>query len=74
MKLKLRSLGFGSECPPYENFVRVYFLQKGATLNQAVRFYRHYNARRWLNNNGEPLQNWKRLAWTWIWHGRAMRD
>ena len=74
MKQEQCSAGFGSQCPPDENYVRVYFLQKGATLDQAVRFYQHYKAKRWLNNNGKPLKDWKRLAWTWIWYGRATRD
>lgn len=74
MTQKPRFAGFGSQCPPDENHVRVYFLQQGATLDQAVGFYKHYNVRQWINNYSKPLKNWKRLAWTWIWHGRSMRD
>jgi hypothetical protein len=69
MKRELCSAGYGSQCPPEEIHVRVYFLQQGSTACEAARFFCHYQTMRWLNVNGEPLKNWKRLAWSWVWYG-----
>lgn len=68
MKCEQKSAGFGSQCPPDETHVRVYFLQQGSTIVEAVNFFDHYSAEGWLNPNGHRLKNWKRLAWTWIFY------
>ncbi|KQS26681.1 hypothetical protein ASG33_19120 [Dyadobacter sp. Leaf189] len=68
MNSKLRSSGLGNECPPDEDFVRVYFLQQGSTIMEAVKFFDHYEAKRWSNSDDHVLKNWKRLAWTWIFY------
>lgn len=60
--------GLGSQCPPDEIHVRVYFLQNGSTIEVATSFFRHYEAKEWLNENGQRLENWKRLAWTWVFY------
>lgn len=68
MKSKRPSSGLGIECPPDEAFVRVYFLQQGSTITEAIKFFGHYRAKRWSNSDGHLLKNWKRLAWTWIFY------
>ena len=68
MKSKQRQTGFGNQCPPDETFVRVYFMQQGSTIKEALYFFEHYNAKRWSNADGQVLKNWKQLAWTWIWY------
>lgn len=65
---KTSETGFGNQIPPDENHVRVYFLQQGATEQEAAAFFHHYRDRAWKNSYGETLKNWKRLAWTWIWY------
>lgn len=71
MKLQKCATGFGIQCPPDEIHVRVYFLQQGSTVQDATRFFCHYNTRRWSSASRQRLKNWKRLAWTWIWHGNS---
>jgi hypothetical protein len=68
MKSRQCSSGFGSQFPPDETFVRVYFLQQGSTVGQADRFYCHYKTKGWLNARGRRVLNWKRLAWIWIFY------
>jgi hypothetical protein len=60
--------GLGSQCPPDEKHVRVYFLQHGSTLREAFRFFDHYGAKRWVNSDSYLLKNWKALAWAWIFY------
>ncbi|PSL23641.1 hypothetical protein CLV60_116198 [Dyadobacter jiangsuensis] len=67
MKQKQCSSGFGSQCPPDETHVRVYFLQHGTTIEEATEFFNKYNAKMWKNDQGALIKNWKRLAWNWIW-------
>jgi len=68
MKRERCSAGYGSQCPPDEIHVRVYFLQQGSTDANALKFFRHYAHRKWLNLIGMPIKNWKRLAWNWIFY------
>jgi hypothetical protein len=74
MKLRQSSTGFGSQCPPDEKYVRVYFLQQGASLVEAERFLSHYNGKRWQNAHSKALKNWKRFAWTWIWNRMSRNE
>jgi hypothetical protein len=68
MKQKRCSSGFGSQLPPDETHVRVYFLEQGSTAKHAANFIDHYKAKGWLNSDGRQLKNWKRLAWRWIFY------
>lgn len=67
MKQKRWSSGFGSQCPPDEIHVRVYFLQQGSTITEAVKFFDYYKAKGWLNSDSRLINNWKVFAWKWIW-------
>lgn len=60
--------GFGKQVPPTWHQVSVYFVQQAACIKQAVDFFKHYQYRRWRNDSGKPVTNWKKLAWTWIWY------
>lgn len=68
MKHEWCSAGYGSQCPPDEIHVRVYFLQQGATQEEATRFLDNYQAKLWKTRNGSIVRNWKRNAWCWIWY------
>lgn len=68
MKQKKCLEGFGRQCPRDEIHVRVYFLQQGSTVMEAVKFFDHYKSNGWLNSCGRLIKNWKRLAWTWIFY------
>lgn len=70
MKTRLipASNGLGNELPPSWHHVSVYFSQQGSSDKQAKCFFKHYQQRKWLNDWGQPLGNWKKLAWTWIWY------
>ena len=58
--------GYGSEIPPLKDHVIIYFLEKGASENLALNFFNHFNKRQWMNFRGDPLANWKVIAWEWI--------
>ena len=68
MKREPYSDGYGSRRPPDEIYVRVYFLQQGATEVDAQIFIDHYKTKSWQNEKGELIKNWKQLAWTWIFY------
>ncbi|WP_353720127.1 hypothetical protein [Dyadobacter sp. 676] len=68
MKKKLSLLGFGSQCPPDEIHVRVYFLQQGSTIEEATEFFNNYSATLWKARNGLIVRDWKQIAWSWIWY------
>lgn len=69
MKSKRCSAGFGSQCPADETHVSVYFLQQGASADEAEKFLSRCQAKQLKNPGGKLFENWKRLAWTWIWYG-----
>lgn len=58
--------GFGIQVPPTQEQVNIYFANAGCNEKEAEIFYRHYNTRSWKNRKGKLIQNWKKLAWTWI--------
>ena len=68
MKQKRHLNGLGSQCPPDEIHVRVYFLQQGATTEEATKFFNNYQAKLWKTRNGSMALNWKQIAWSWIWY------
>lgn len=68
-----QSTGYGRDVPPAQHHVEVYFIQKGLGIFQAHRFYERYSKRGWLRKDGFPIQDWKRLAWQWIWNGPVTR-
>lgn len=65
MKKKRCSTGFGSQCPPDEAHVRVYFLQQGSTIEEATEFFSNYSAKVRKTKNDSILRNWKKIAWVW---------
>lgn len=52
--------------PPTINDVKIYFCQKGMPEPEALAFYRFYEKRRWTNQNGALIENWKKFACYWI--------
>ena len=67
MIIKNKITGFGSQFPPDYLFVEIYFLQKAKTRLQAREFFKYNCTRGWKNNSGDPVKDWKRCAWQWIW-------
>jgi hypothetical protein len=59
--------GFGTEMPPQEILVNIYFDQKGLSA-QAAKFYTHYEKANWCSPKGTPYRNWKLLAGEWIFN------
>jgi hypothetical protein len=66
MKSQKCAAGFGSQLPPDETHVWVYFLQQGSTVKDATAFFNHYMVEMWENINRYRLENWKKLAWAWM--------
>jgi hypothetical protein len=60
--------GFGNQLPPSWHQVRIYFAQQTASIKQATAFFKFYQQRNRQSKRGIPLQNWKKLACTWIWY------
>ena len=64
-----RNSGRGRDIPPEQEHVEIYFLQCNKTKEAAIEFYLHYSGRYWRSLSGKVIQDWKRLAWQWIWNG-----
>jgi len=60
--------GRGCDIPPDPSHVDIYFLQCKKSREAASEFYRHYSRRYWRAATGKVIQDWKRLAWQWIWN------
>jgi hypothetical protein len=60
--------GRGCDVPPARQQVEIYFLQKGLSLQASREFYQHYCNKQWARQDGQLIQDWKRLAWQWIWN------
>ncbi|MGN6398297.1 MAG: hypothetical protein ACTHMI_22180 [Mucilaginibacter sp.] len=59
--------GFGTEMPPQQRLVDIYFDQKGLAVQAAI-FYAHYEKAHWRSPKGTPYRNWKSLAGEWIYN------
>nr|WP_199077409.1 hypothetical protein [Pedobacter sp. ASV19] len=69
MKSKqIMNFGFGKIMPPQKAHVIAYFIQKGRQEQESLAFYNYYSLKNWRNSTGEPIKNWKTLAWNWIWN------
>ena len=70
MNRQIAKAGLGVQMPPLPEHVRIYFLQKGESVNKAEDFLLFYEKRYWLTIRGRPIRNWKTLACNWIWNRR----
>ena len=70
MKGESQNSGRGRDMPPKQEYVEIYFLQCKKSKEAASEFYTHYSRRYWRSPSGEAIQDWKRLAWQWIWNMR----
>jgi len=59
--------GFGTEMPPQQRLVDIYFDQKNMSA-QAELFYKFYEKANWSSPKGTPYRNWKLLAGEWIFN------
>ena len=58
--------GTGTSVPPSKKQVLIYFSQKDAPVENACKFYEHFQKRKWKNDRKTKLSNWKIAAWNWI--------
>ncbi|WP_199119269.1 hypothetical protein [Pedobacter sp. ASV28] len=65
--MRSHNCGKGKSIPPPYEFVEIYFIQKGKSLEMAREFFNHFERRQWKNKNQETITNWKGTAWEWIW-------
>jgi hypothetical protein len=65
---RYQTSGLGRDIPPEREYVEIYFLQCKKSIEAASEFFAHYSQRFWRSSNGEIIQDWKRLAWQWIWN------
>lgn len=66
--------GYGKGVPPQLLYVKIYFIQKGYSENEAERFYSHYQKASWRKVHNVPVNNWKVAASEWIWSLRKARN
>ena len=59
--------GLGKQMPPVWAHVAIFFDQAGFEIDEARKFYEHYEATGWKGIKGQPLRNWKTKAQEWIW-------
>jgi len=65
---KVVNEGFGKEIPPLIEHVKIYFLQKEVSPEEAEIFFDHFERLKWNTKNGTPIKNWKAFANEWIWN------
>jgi len=68
MSVPYRNPRRGRDMPPEPEHVEIYFLQCKESTEAAGKFYAHYAHRQWRSSGGKAIQDWKRLAWQWIWY------
>ena len=68
MKTAYQTSGRGCNVPPRPEYVEIYFLQCKKSKAAASDFFAYYSQRDWRSLRGEVIQDWKRLAWQWIWN------
>ena len=61
-----KKTGLGKEIPPDLFHVKIYFSYYGQDDHYASEFYDHYQSLTGKNPKGQPISNWKTLAWQWI--------
>jgi hypothetical protein len=59
--------GMGSEVPPLESHVQIFFDQAGFSKTEAEKFYQHYKQKGWKGPKGYHIRNWKTKANEWLW-------
>lgn len=59
--------GYGKEIPPVIEHIKIWFLQKGSSVDTALSFFKFYENKGWLNSRGKQICNWKTSAWEWLW-------
>lgn len=65
-----KNRGYGCEVPPILSHIVPYFIEKGASTDNALDFFNHYQGKDWKNLKGQRIKNWKTHAWEWIWSKR----
>ncbi|SEN57259.1 hypothetical protein SAMN05192574_103560 [Mucilaginibacter gossypiicola] len=66
-KVSIKVRGYGKQVPPDKSFVIIWFLEKGGSELTAISFYKFYQSRKWCNNHGKTISDWKMRAWDWLW-------
>ncbi|QQT55344.1 hypothetical protein I6I98_08840 [Sphingobacterium multivorum] len=61
-----KTKGLGRQIPPDLFHVKVYFSYFGRDERYAAVFFDHYQSLAWKNQKGQPISNWKVLAWQWL--------
>ncbi|MBS1527697.1 MAG: hypothetical protein JST19_18775 [Bacteroidetes bacterium] len=64
--MKFETIGKGTSVPPIKEHVIIYFSEKGADRSQAMNFFVDLDKRKWKNNRGKLIANWKCAAWNYI--------
>lgn len=65
---KVDKKGLGNQIPPDLFHVEIYFEANGSTMASAQQFYDYYKGSNWRNYKNDLIENWKVLAWQWIYY------
>lgn len=59
--------GCGRQIPPDKMNVIIWFIEKGSKESTALAFLKFHQLRKWRNNRGNLMKDWKMRAWEWLW-------
>lgn len=71
---RFKSMGQKVEFSPTLSEVMAEANVIGANEETAKRFYSHYEAKGWQDNNGQPLRNWSAMLQAWAKHDRECAE
>ncbi|QIG89334.1 transcriptional regulator [Chryseobacterium sp. POL2] len=53
-------------CPPHIPEIQMYFAEKEASLEEAEKFFNHYESNGWLVGGKSKMKNWQAAARNWL--------
>ena len=56
----------GVRIPPHTSEVKMYFAEKDAPLEEAEKFFNHYESNGWLVGGKSKMKNWQAAARNWL--------
>lgn len=61
-------------CPPHISEIEMYFAEKDALLEEAEKFFNHYESNGWLVGGKSKMKNWQAAARNWLLNSRKFNS